>query len=34
MTDNVWNISPYQGHPDDAKDALWDELYGGKLKMA
>ncbi|KAI1202983.1 hypothetical protein F5X97DRAFT_342899 [Nemania serpens] len=28
MTDNVWNISPYQGHPDDAKDALWDELYG------
>jgi len=30
MFDNIHNESPYQGYPDDTKDALWEGLYGSE----
>lgn len=31
MFENIHNESPYQGYPDDIKDALWDDLHGSKM---
>ena len=31
--DNVVHLSPFQGEPNDEKDALWDDAYGSEFGL-